>query len=228
MRAIRAVVASAALALSAQSGATVLFSENFDSITSNTLQITTSVGGMTVTGAVDAVVPMNPFGIAGLTSTVVDLDGSPGPGRVSAGGFNLQPGFIYTLSLVVGGAQRGSVSDNWSLELTSDAPGVLNSLGGTGLLAVVPASPLSSTFMFSGTVLGTTPFTASSIALLANSNTSFGFEIGTTSRDAVGPLLDSVTLTRNAVPEPASWAMLIAGFGLVGAVARRRKVALAA
>ena len=29
------------------------------------------------------------------------------------------------------------------------------------------------------------------------------------------------------VPEPASWAMLIAGFGLVGAVARRRRAAVA-
>lgn len=31
-----------------------------------------------------------------------------------------------------------------------------------------------------------------------------------------------------AVPEPASWAMLIAGFGLVGAIQRRRAAALAA
>lgn len=31
-----------------------------------------------------------------------------------------------------------------------------------------------------------------------------------------------------AVPEPASWAMLIAGFGLVGAAARRRRMAIAA
>ena len=30
------------------------------------------------------------------------------------------------------------------------------------------------------------------------------------------------------VPEPSSWAMLIAGFGLIGAVARRRKVAFTA
>ena len=30
-------------------------------------------------------------------------------------------------------------------------------------------------------------------------------------------------ITAGAVPEPASWAMLIAGFGLVGAVARRRR-----
>ena len=31
-----------------------------------------------------------------------------------------------------------------------------------------------------------------------------------------------------AVPEPTSWAMLIAGFGLVGAAARRRRTAVAA
>ncbi len=31
----------------------------------------------------------------------------------------------------------------------------------------------------------------------------------------------------NAVPEPSSWAMLITGFGLVGALARRRRVAAA-
>ena len=33
--------------------------------------------------------------------------------------------------------------------------------------------------------------------------------------------------TVGAVPEPASWAMLIAGFGLVGAVARRRRAVAA-
>jgi len=36
----------------------------------------------------------------------------------------------------------------------------------------------------------------------------------------------NITFTA-AVPEPASWAMLIMGFGLVGAVARRRRLALA-
>jgi hypothetical protein len=34
--------------------------------------------------------------------------------------------------------------------------------------------------------------------------------------------------TTGAVPEPASWAMLIAGFGLVGAAARRRRAVVAA
>lgn len=34
---------------------------------------------------------------------------------------------------------------------------------------------------------------------------------------------DTIGVTTGAVPEPASWAMLIAGFGLVGAVLRRRR-----
>jgi hypothetical protein len=38
--------------------------------------------------------------------------------------------------------------------------------------------------------------------------------------------LDNVTI--GAVPEPASWVMLIAGFGLVGAAARRRRTAVVA
>ncbi len=36
------------------------------------------------------------------------------------------------------------------------------------------------------------------------------------------------TLTLTAVPEPAAWTLMIAGFGLVGAAARRRSVAAAA
>lgn len=34
---------------------------------------------------------------------------------------------------------------------------------------------------------------------------------------------DNLVLSADVVPEPASWAMLIAGFGLVGAAARRRR-----
>jgi hypothetical protein len=50
------------------------------------------------------------------------------------------------------------------------------------------------------------------------------FNIGTNSADNVGPLLDNVKLTVDAgVPEPAAWAMMLAGFGLVGAAMRRRE-----
>jgi hypothetical protein len=38
---------------------------------------------------------------------------------------------------------------------------------------------------------------------------------------------DTIGVTTGAVPEPDSWALLIAGFGLVGAALRRRRLAMA-
>lgn len=41
--------------------------------------------------------------------------------------------------------------------------------------------------------------------------------------DGVGGYLDNITISSVAVPEPATWGMLILGFGLIGASARRRR-----
>ena len=43
-----------------------------------------------------------------------------------------------------------------------------------------------------------------------------------------GPALDNVSISGGSVPEPATWAMLIAGFGLVGLASRRRRGVVAA
>jgi hypothetical protein len=56
-----------------------------------------------------------------------------------------------------------------------------------------------------------------------NAGDTYGFFV----RSTDGALGRGV-MTIGAVPEPASWAMLIAGFGLVGAVARRRRITVAA
>jgi choice-of-anchor C domain-containing protein len=45
--------------------------------------------------------------------------------------------------------------------------------------------------------------------------------------NAYGPALDNVSIS-GAVPEPATWAMMIVGFGVVGASLRNRRRALAA
>ena len=50
------------------------------------------------------------------------------------------------------------------------------------------------------------------------------------SRDSTNPYLNEDTgtwLVRNAVPEPATWAMMITGFALTGAALRRRRLAVA-
>ena len=76
-----------------------------------------------------------------------------------------------------------------------------------------------------------------------NSNCNDGFVL--TTGDFLGPAFNSgvtygqlfvpynraawsISAATGAVPEPESWALLIAGFGLVGAVARRRRTAVAA
>lgn len=55
-----------------------------------------------------------------------------------------------------------------------------------------------------------------------------GFSIGTITGLNDSSDYEKLVFTSDAIPEPASWAMLIAGFGLVGAMQRRRRSALAA
>ena len=45
--------------------------------------------------------------------------------------------------------------------------------------------------------------------------------------DSLGGYLDDISITRAAVPELATWAMLVIGFGMVGYAARRRQRAVA-
>lgn len=209
---------------SAPAGAAILFAENFDSIASNTLAITTTVASMDVIGNVDAVVPANPYAITA-PSTVIDLDGTTGPGAVGKGGFNLLAGSTYTLSFVAGGAQRGSGSDSLYVRLLSSTGGDLNLISGTGLFSFLGSLNLADTFTaINSDLAGTTPFTDSVLTFLANNNTSFGFQIGTFSADNIGPLLDSVTLSQvGAVPEPGTLALLGLGLGLAGLAALRRR-----
>lgn len=59
-------------------------------------------------------------------------------------------------------------------------------------------------------------FTASDIASLLT------FTSATNPDTSYGPVLDNVSIT--AVPEPATWGMMILGFGLIGAAIRRRNM----
>ena len=69
------------------------------------------------------------------------------------------------------------------------------------------------------------PFTfCAFISLNAPSQPSFVEQSG----EAGGWVAGTIRPGINAVPEPASWALLIAGFGLVGAASRRRRGAVAA
>jgi hypothetical protein len=88
---------------------------------------------------------------------------------------------------------------------------------GTYWLSVTPVMPGEF-----GTLAIATHGTGS--AFQHNDGTGFRFPNGTseTLKNA-GFRLEGTSVGPAAVPEPASWAMMIAGFGLVGAAARRRR-----
>jgi PEP-CTERM motif len=93
---------------------------------------------------------------------------------------------------------------------------IFNISGGLGfaVLSAAANNSLDTTF---------TTFTTSFIANDMSTSIGFGNISGV---DGIDPILDDVSVT--TVPEPSSWAMLIAGFGLVGAVARRQRHAVTA
>ncbi|HEX5343453.1 MAG TPA: PEP-CTERM sorting domain-containing protein, partial [Duganella sp.] len=64
-------------------------------------------------------------------------------------------------------------------------------------------------------------FTTYSLSYTAAASGSAAFSFSNAGGDNVGALLDNVVIT--SVPEPTTYAMLLAGLGLMGAAARRRR-----
>jgi hypothetical protein len=81
---------------------------------------------------------------------------------------------------------------------------------------------------YTGWIKSTYTITADGTYSLSFGATNFGDELVDTGLAFTGVVLDGNVVDPPVIPEPGTWAMLIAGFGLVGAAVRRRRVALAA
>ncbi len=77
-----------------------------------------------------------------------------------------------------------------------------------------------------GTVVGGVVASDANLSIRSGFGRSYAFGSDFSPRDFNGSI--TYTIGAGAIPEPASWALLLAGFGLTGAVARRRRTAVSA
>ncbi|WP_426168589.1 PEPxxWA-CTERM sorting domain-containing protein [Sandarakinorhabdus sp. DWP1-3-1] len=209
------VVALAALAGAAPAAANLLVNGNFEASTSQTSTPT----GWTNIGHTEGVISYASFGTPAYDGDYYyDIGGyggaTPAPGEGISQTVTTVPTALYTLTFGFSGENTAGVST---------------------VLDVLIGSQLSQfTIVGDGSGVFKKPFQTTSINYLATgASTTISFTIASSTAFGFNdPLIDGVSFALagpgSTVPEPASWAMLIAGFGLVGAAARRRRVAVAA
>ena len=191
----------------------------------------------------------------GYTGPVLDLSAFPGFYNFTAGPVALPGGITYTStseSSVIGTGGYG-LNENGNAVTTP----IVGTNGTTNTVTLTFANPVSafgagmSYAVFGGVPVGSNAPVISAFdingALIASydlealapirsngANEFFLFRgidgqgTGIKSFTMTGAFIIAAgTFTSGAIPEPASWAMLIAGFGLTGAVMRRRRAAIA-
>jgi hypothetical protein len=182
----------------------VVFSDNFDSTTTQSLNQTAFNNWTVTSGSVDVIGDGGPYDYfpSQVNGNYVDLDGSTGqPGQLTTQ--KIFSAGTYLVSFDLAGSQGGSGNVDPS---TSHTTQVLFSLGGTTQsLTLDPSSPWT-TYSFWFTTIA--PGRLSFMDLSGGNNN-------------VGNLLDNVTVS--AVPEPSTWAMMVLGFFGLGLIAHRRR-----
>ena len=197
-----ALATVAALALGSAAQAAPVFADNFNA---NPVGLNAVPAGWTVAGGtVDLIGSSFNGSLADLlpgNGVYIDLDGSTNQaGLLTSPSLSLLGGVTYTATFDLAGSQRGS-SETGTVTFGSASLG-FNIASGVG---------------FAGYSLSFTPGVGGNYTL------SFQNDGG----DNVGALLDNVAVTEvaAAVPEPETYALMVAGLLAVGAASRRRKAA---
>ena len=179
-------------------------------------------------GSVDIVASgydgINCFGGVG---SCVNLGGSAHQnGTLTSNSFSFAAGDLVTFSFEMSGDQRTADLDGFSIGLVFGGPtdyanytvdwglgpdnlGDYFNIGGTWGLGSLP---------------GSAPFVLRSISFTALTQGSFQAVIGSQGLDDEGPIIDNVSISIGgpATPEPSTWAMMLAGFAGLGAIAHQR------
>ena len=223
----------AIFAAGAPASAATVFTENFNG---QTPALSATLSQFAVTGSVDVVAPVNPYGITvsgPASGNVLDINGTGAPGLItSLASFAFNAGDTVALTFDLGGSQRNDIGDIFNTSFLFGSNTAYSNLSGTGLYSGLSGSGSTPTLLESLFVSGTTPFTTSSIGFIAQSAGTLRFSFSSPSDDNIGPLLDNIRLDVTsritpsaiaAVPEPATWATMLLGFGLIGGAMRRSR-----
>lgn len=230
MRCVQLAIAAASLVLASGVSAATIYSNSFNSENGGVTAIDyTGFTGLSVTtGTVDLVASGN-YGIScvGGAGACVDLNGSTGEtSRLDVASFNFLANTLYTFSFDLSGNQRGGPANNWFVGVQYDAGNTYNFFRLGGAFGNIDVFQGFGTIGSStgGFTASETPFQTYTIGFSLQNPGAASFYIGSNDASNAGPIIDNLSINGGAVPEPASWAMLIAGFGLVGAAARRRRL----
>ena len=235
MRIYPLVALAGLLALTGTANAASVFNNNFDAENGGvTLFNYTGFSNLTVTaGSVDLVAAFD-FGIqcVGGFGACVDLDGSTlASGTLETGFYAFNAGDTVSFSLDLSGNQRQFNSDDFALGFNFGALTAVTSysqFGAWGNFTIFNNIQLSGVST-SSSIFGTTPYQNYGIRFVAAQAGTVSATLRAFGDDNFGPLADNLNLDITAnVPEPASWAMMISGFALVGVAARRRRKVLVA
>lgn len=156
-------------------------------------------------GTVD-LVPNNSYNnivCMGGAGNCVDLDGSSGGSGLFSRTISLTAGQTYELSFDLAGNMRGYPATS------------VDVIFGTSAMNI---GPLNSSTTYSLYTLAFTPTTTGM----------YNFSFQDSSSNNVGSILDNVNIAAfpqiaAPVPEPATYAMLLTGFGLMGFMVRRKQ-----
>ena len=200
------LVASLSLLAVQSSQAAVVFSDDFNTSTTQGLNQTVFTKWTVTSGSVDVIGDGGPYAyFPPQYGNYVDLNGSSGA-----------PGALTTIMSFAAGSYlvefdlAGSQGGSGNIDPFFHSTRIEFSIGGvTQELTMNPATPFTHySFLFNTTGDGQLTFRD-----LAGGNNN------------IGNLLDNVSVS--AIPEPSTWAMMIVGFFGLGFVAYRRKTASA-
>ena len=238
---ILATAALAAIAVQAPAAAVVVLADSFTGENGgNTALNYVGFANFTVSaGSVD-LIKSGDYGITcvGGAGSCIDLDGTTNNGATltTTTSYAFNAGDTVSLTIELSGNQRNFGPDEFSYGFNTSAATAFNNVIVTGAFgAPVNVGNLGpGLFLGSGRpngslglVVSTEPFTTYGISFVAGNAGTLTAFAGTASADNVGPILDNFTLSVTAVPEPATWSLLIAGFAMTGFAARRRRSGLA-